>query len=240
MAENNETPFSPLDPLGPEYGGINQPKLDELSYKPFEGDRIKMPEINFSASPVPSFNAITQPQLNVKNTITGIQPNKPGPQKGQSVGDIASALNDYSKAISQANQDKNAYSRIYSYNAGPSGNNFYKRYAAYGQEKFDEVGFTPFRDNEALFNERTTKFNDFTRMMQHSFLPLLGQGFVSGPKSLWKMAQGDFTSGELEDAKLYEVMALIDMARAGRTREVKMAILELSKIIKGEPSPKHN
>jgi hypothetical protein len=44
----------------------------------------------------------------------------------------------------------------------------------------------------------------------------------------------------LEDAKLYEVMALIDMARAGKTREVKMAILELSKIIKGEPSPKHN
>ena len=72
MAENNETPFSPLDPLGPEDGGINQPKLDELSYKPFEGDRIKMPEINFSASPVPSFNAITQPQLNIKNTITGI------------------------------------------------------------------------------------------------------------------------------------------------------------------------
>jgi hypothetical protein len=48
MAENNETPFSPLDPLGPEYGGINDPKLDELSYKPFEGDRINMPEINLS------------------------------------------------------------------------------------------------------------------------------------------------------------------------------------------------
>jgi hypothetical protein len=215
MAENNETPFSPLDPLGPEYGGINQPKLDELSYKPFEGDRIKMPEINFSASPVPSFSAITQPQLNVKNTITGIQPNKPGPQKGQSVSDIASALNDYSKAISQANQDKNAYARIYSYNAGPSGNNFYKRYAAYGQEKFDEVGFTPMRDNEALFNERTTKFNDFTRMMQHSFLPLLGQGFVSGPKSLWKMAQGDFTSGDLEDAKMYEEAAAIGQSTKG-------------------------
>ena len=215
MAENNETPFSPLDPLGPEYGGINQPKLDELSYKPFEGDRIKMPEINFSASPVPSFSAITQPQLNIKNTITGIEPNKPGPQKGQSVGDIASALNDYSKAISQANQDKNTYSRIYSYNAGPSGNNFYKRYAAYGQEKFDEVGFTPLRDNEALFNERTTKFNDFTRMMQHSFLPLLGQGFVSGPKSLWKMAQGDFTSGELEDAKMYEEVAAIGQSTKG-------------------------
>lgn len=215
MAENTETPFSPLDPLGPEFGGINQPKLDELSYRPFEGDRINMPEINFSASPVPSFSSLNQPQLNVKNTITGIKPNKPGPQKGQSAKDIATALNDYGKAISQANQDKNAYARIYSYDAGPSGNNFYKRYAAYGQEKFDEVGFTPLRDNEALFNERTTKFNDFTRMMQHSFLPLLGQGFVSGPKSLWKMAQGDFTSADLEDAKMYEEAAAIGQSTKG-------------------------
>ena len=215
MAENNETPFSPLDPLGPEYGGINDPKLDELSYKPFEGDRINMPEINFSASPVPSFNSLNQPQLNVQNTITGIKPNKPGPQKGQSASDIASALNSYSKAISQANQDQNAYAKIYSYDAGPSGNNFYKRYAAFGQEKFDEIGFTPMRDNEALFNERTTKFDDFSRMMKHSFLPLLGQGFISGPKSLWKMAQGDFTSADLEDAKIYEEAAAIGQSTKG-------------------------
>ena len=43
----------------------------------------------------------------------------------------------------------------------------------------------------------------------------------------------------LEDAKLYEAMALIDMIRAGKTREVKMAMLELRKIISNEPSPKH-
>jgi hypothetical protein len=215
MAENNETPFSPLDSLGPEYGNINPPKLDELSYKPFEGDRIQMPEINFKASPVPNSDSLNIPHLNVHNTVTGIQPNKPGPKKGQSTKDIASALNDYSKAISQANQDKNAYSRIYAYNAGPSGNNFYKRYAAYGQEKFDEIGFSPLRDNESLFNERTTKWNDLTRMMQHSFLPLMWEGFKSGPKSLWKMAQGDFTSADLEDAETYENAAAIGQSTKG-------------------------
>lgn len=215
MAENNETPFSPLDSLGPEYGNINPPKLDELSYKPFEGDRIQMPEINFKASPVPNSDSLNIPHLNVHNTVTGIQPNKPGPKKGQSTKDIASALNDYSKAISQANQDKNAYSRIYAYNAGPSGNNFYKRYAAYGQEKFDEIGFSPLRDNESLFNERTTKWNDFTRMMQHSFLPLMWEGIKSGPKSLWKMAQGDFTSADLEDAETYENAAAIGQSTKG-------------------------
>ncbi len=76
MAENNETPFSPLDSLGPEYGNINPPKLDELSYKPFEGDRIQMPEINFKASPVPNSDSLNIPHLNVHNTVTGIQPNK--------------------------------------------------------------------------------------------------------------------------------------------------------------------
>lgn len=215
MAENNETPFSPLDPIGPEYGGINQPKLDELSYKPFEGDRIKMPEINFKASPVPSVSSLNIPHINIQDNVTGVQPNKPGPQKGQSVKDIASALNDYGKAITAADQDKNAYSRIYSYNAGPSGNNFYKRYTAYGQEKFDEIGFTPLRNNESLFNERTTKFNDFTRMMQHSFIPLLKQGFISGPKSLGKMFKGDFTSGDLEDAEIYENAAAIGQSSKG-------------------------
>ena len=44
----------------------------------------------------------------------------------------------------------------------------------------------------------------------------------------------------LEDSKLYEVMAILDMVRAGKTREVKMAILDLSKIITDEPSPKHH
>ena len=214
MAET-ETPFNPLDSLGPEYGSINPPNADEISYAPFEGDRIKMPEINFSASPIPSFSSLTQPQLNIKNTITGLPPGKPGSKPGQSTNDIASAFIDYSKSLAQANQDKNSYAKIYSYNAGPSGNNFYKRYSAYGQEKFDEIGFSPVRDNEAIFNERTTKWNDFTRMMNHSFVPLVWQGFKSGPKSLWKMAQGDFTSGDLEDAELYEEASAIGQSTKG-------------------------
>ena len=210
-----ETPFNPLDSLGPEYGGINQPNADEISYKPFEGDRIKMPEINFSASPIPSFSSLTQPQLNIKNTITGNPPGKPGSKPGQSTNDIASAFIDYSKSLAQANQDKNSYARMYSYNAGPSGNNFFKRYNAYGQEKFDEIGFSPIRDNEAIFNERTTKWNDYTRMMSHSFMPLAVQGFMSGPKSLWKMAHGDFTSSDLEDAEMYEEASAIGQSTKG-------------------------
>ena len=212
---NTDTPFNPLDSLGPEYGNINAPNADEASYQPFEGDKIKMPEINFPASPTPSFGSLTQPQLNIKNTITGLPPGKPGAKRGQSTNDIASAFIDFSKSLAQANQDKNTYARMYSYNAGPSGNNFYKRYNAYGQKKFDEIGFSPIRDNEAIFNERTTKWNDFTRMMNHSFMPLATQGFKSGPKSLWKMAHGDFTSSDLKDAQLYEEAAGIGQSTKG-------------------------
>ena len=212
---NTDTPFNPLDSLGPEYGNINAPSADEASYQPFEGDRIKMPEINFPASPTPSFGSLTQPQLNIKNTITGLPPGKPGAKRGQSTNDIASAFIDFSKSLAQANQDKNTYARMYSYNAGPSGNNFYKRYNAYGQKKFDEIGFSPIRDNEAIFNERTTKWNDFTRMMNHSFMPLAWQGIKAGPKSLWKMAHGDFTSSDLKDAQLYEEAAGIGQSTKG-------------------------
>lgn len=212
---NTDTPFNPLDSLGPEYGNINAPNADEASYQPFEGDKIKMPEINFPASPTPSFGSLTQPQLNIKNTITGLPPGKPGAKRGQSTNDIASAFIDFSKSLAQANQDKNTYARMYSYNAGPSGNNFYKRYNAYGQKKFDEIGFSPIRDNEAIFNERTTKWNDFTRMMNHSFMPLATQGFKSGPKSLVKMLHGDFTSSDLEDAQLYEEAAAIGQSTKG-------------------------
>jgi hypothetical protein len=212
---NTDTPFNPLDSLGPEYGNINAPSADEASYQPFEGDKIKMPEINFPASPIPSFGSLTQPQLNIKNTITGLPPGKPGAKRGQSTNDIASAFIDFSKSLAQANQDKNTYARMYSYNAGPSGNNFYKRYNAYGQKKFDEIGFSPIRDNEAIFNERTTKWNDFTRMMNHSFMPLAWQGIKAGPKSLWKMAHGDFTSSDLKDAQLYEEAAGIGQSTKG-------------------------
>lgn len=218
-SENNTDNFSPLDSLGPQFGGINRPNLDIQSYKPFEGDRISMPEINFPTSgnylsPIPSFDSIDRPNASIQKNLIGKPPGRTGPKKTPRFEDIQSSLHDYGKSIIQANQDQNQYAKMYSYNAGSSGNSFYKRYAAYGQDKFDEIGFSPLRDNEAVFNERTTGWNDFTRMMQHSFFPLAWQGFKSAPKSLWKMMQGDF-SGDTEDARIYEEAAAIGQSTKG-------------------------
>jgi hypothetical protein len=38
--------FDPLDPLGPEYGRINQPIPDVKGLSAFEGDLIDMPKTN--------------------------------------------------------------------------------------------------------------------------------------------------------------------------------------------------
>jgi len=205
-----ETPIDPLDSLGPQYGGINRPSIDALSLEPFEGDRLQMPEINFPPSALPTQN-MNRPDQAIRSVV-GTRPNTPGKVSKDTY--VPGALAKKANAIVIANQDQNEYSRVYAYDAGPSGNAFYKRYAAYGQEKFDKIGFSPLRDNEALFNSQTTKMDDFTRMMTNSFVPLFTRGFVSGPKSLVKMMQGDF-SADLQDARAYEEAAAIGQSTKG-------------------------
>ena len=217
MADSNEN-FSSLDPLGSGFGKIEQPSLDEQGFSAFEGDRLSSPKINF---PEPRYIPILPPstglvshQENVRRNVVGTAPNTKPAGKSMSPADFAKSLDSYYSAKEQTNQDANEYARIYSYNAGPAGNNFYKRYAAYGEETFNKIGFHPFRDNEAIFNESTSGWQDTKRMMVHSFWPLMKQGFVSGPKSLFKALQGDF-SPDLEDAKMFEEAAAIGNSTKG-------------------------
>ena len=210
MAEETEV-FNPLDSLGPEFGKINRPTLDTQGLAPFEGkmprpQAINFPDVFYPAYPQPKADL---PNREIKDNVVGNAPNAPGPNKNTSSKDFGDSYEAYINSLYQANQDKNVYSKIYSYDAGPSGNAFYKRYAAYGQETFDKVGFHPLKNNEANFNAATTWWNDANRMLTHSFVQLLKNGFWSGPKSLGKMIQGDFTSADLEDARMYEEAAAI-------------------------------
>lgn len=220
MATTNDTPFSSLDPLGPEYGKINAPTLDAKGLAAFEGDKIDTPQINFPEperfTPImPNIGNLDNPTQQIKKNVVGIPPGKQGINKKARYDQLAQSMDAYARNLMKANQDKNQYAKIYSYDAGPSSNSFYKRYNAYGQEKFDEIGFSPLRDNEALFNARTTKWDDFSRMMTNSFVPLFTRGFVSAPKSLGKMLTGDFTGTDLEDAAAYEEAAAIGQSTKG-------------------------
>jgi hypothetical protein len=205
--ENNT---SSLDPLGPEFGKVEGPAINSQSLSPFEGEKLKENTIDFF--PVaPTIGTSTNPNYPIQDAITGHAPFRPSnsnPNKKLSVKEQGQALAADMDMFIKSNQDKNSYAKVNVYNAGPSGNSFYKRYAAYGQKKFDEVGFSPTRDNEAMYNAHTTMGDDFTRMMKNSFMPLLARGFVSGPKSLIKMLQGDF-SADLDDARAYEEAAAI-------------------------------
>ena len=213
--------FNPLDSLGPEYGSINSPILDQAGLSAFEGNVPKTPQIEFPKPEnyYPTLGGVQnldRQNINIRQNLVRTPVNNPSiPKKNVKTSDINAANKAYLDNFFQANQDKNAYGKIYSYNSGPDGNAFYKRYAAYGQEKFDEVGFSPIRDNEANFNSRTTRWDDFSRMMTHSFVPLLTSGFTSGPRSLIAMATGDFTSADLEDARLYEEAAAIGQSSKG-------------------------
>ena len=203
MAEDL-TGFSPLDALGPEFGGINRPNINEVSLKPFEGDRIVEPRINF---PVPNF---TNPNINVRKQVV----TRPSGQK-LDIKNQRQAITDYVKSINQANQSRNQYAKIYSYDAGPDGNAFYKRYMAYGQETFDKIGFSPLRDNEANFNAYTSNWQGAKAMMSQSFMPMLTKGFISAPRDMMKMVSGDFSGTNLADAREYEELAAVGYSSKG-------------------------
>lgn len=213
-------PFNALDPLGPEFGRINPPVNDAKGLAPFEGNLLKNPKNNFPrpekyfSTHIPT-EKVNLPNRSIEQNVVKTNSVNPSIPKNPNNPNKKLATSAYLDSFFQANQDKNNYGKIYSYNAGPDGNAFYKRYAGYGQEKFDSIGFSPLRDNEANFNARTTRMDDFSRMMSHSFFPLLYNGFTAGPKSLVKMMKGDFTSSDLEEARKYEEAAAIGQSNKG-------------------------
>ena len=111
-------------------------------------------------------------------------------------------------------QTKNQQIKPYTYNAGKDSHAFYDRYHAFGQKTFDEIGFSPFKNNDAAFNAQTSWLDRTQRSVVHGFAPLFATGFVSGPKSLGRMLQGDF-SDDPEDAAKYARAAAIAQDTSG-------------------------
>ena len=175
MAEetNDDKYFSPLDSLGPSYGGINRPTLDAKGFTPFEGAApLSLPEINFPVIPVvPSFNKLTNTQNFVRENVVG-SPSKKAPNKNTNPLDFVRGLQARNEALANTNRDENEYVKIFSYDASPNGGNFYKRYKAFGDETFHKLGFHPLLDNEGIYNANTTGWQQAARMINHSFVPL--------------------------------------------------------------------
>jgi len=113
------------------------------------------------APPTPNIipNDVDINQNLVGNENTGPNPGAKDVQGGTM--DFVSATN---SAMGQADvwaKDKYKYGRTYSYGAGYKNMNF-DRY--YEHPKFKDLGFSPYRDNEAAYNEKATWTDDFRRM----------------------------------------------------------------------------
>ena len=210
---NNEEGFNPLDTLGPAVGSINSLNPDAKNYTPFEGDPIDFGKANPPALENPLVpKGLVNQSKNVKKYIVGTPPKKGGiayNSRGIDPKQKVSLIKNYLTSLSKSHAQKGSTAKLYSYNAGSSGNAHFKRYYAYGAKTFDKIGFNPMKDNESTFNENTSVWQDFGRQLTHSFVPLFTRGFVAGPKSLLKMIHGDFTSGDLDDAREYEEAAAI-------------------------------
>jgi hypothetical protein len=210
--KSNLSFFNPTEPLGPK-GPIDLPSTNPLNLQPFEGrPALQDPKINFPTRPV----APTISPMEIKEDLIG-SPGKPSAVKKGTISPQQKLTANQQKiflAMSGLLDSPTPKTGVFAYDGSSKSNAFYKRYHAYGQETFDKIGFHPLIDNEAIFNSGTSKWNDFTRMMGHSFLPLFGRGFVAGPKSLMRAVQGDFGS-DPADARAYAEAAAIGQSNKG-------------------------
>jgi len=214
-----EEGFDPLNSLSAGYGSIDSPNLDAKSLSAFEGDNIQFDKPNPPSLPKPPKilmplmpKGLHSPVASVRKTIVGKTPGRQGANtRGLSIQEKAANYRNYISGVSSTVQKKN-YGKIYSYDAGPKSNAFFKKYYSYGADTYKKIGFNPMVDNEANWNENTSGWQNFKHMLTESFVPLFTRGFVSGPKSLAKILDGDFTSGDLEDARIYEEASAIGMS----------------------------
>lgn len=199
MAE--ETPISPLDNLGDPNAGINPRGNDPIDFEVFRGEGLSDPKTFFPVTPPPQ---ITRKQTSIRQSAVGkypsLPPSNPQSKDKPSSEQFGQAFGQMLLAQADTKPKGDQFAKIYSYNESPNGDAFYDRYAYHS--KFDELGFHPMRDNESLYNDQSNWGHDVLRMSK-AFVPLYAGGIISGPKSLVRMAQGDF-SEDPEHAEDYE------------------------------------
>ena len=189
------------------FSNIGSELPSEENIQPWSGEGLSEdPVINF---PAPS----SLPGVEVRENVIGspLFPNMDVIPKQHSAVDYILT----SQRALDSDIKKNNYGQIYTFDSGPDGSSFYDRYRAFGEEKFAEVGFSPFRNNEANFNANTTWWDRSKRMLNHSLPVLFKRGFIDGPKSLALMISGNFRGADLEDAEEYERAAAIGMDSTG-------------------------
>ena len=121
--------------------------------------------------------------ISINQQVQGDYKTGPNPGAKKSEIDKSGGTMDYIKAVANQMHDESStkdrfkYARTYSYGAGYKNMNF-ERY--YKHPKFAQLGFSPYRDNEAHYNENSSWWDDFNRMRGE-----WGGLAWSGAKSVW-------------------------------------------------------
>jgi hypothetical protein len=89
----------------------------------------------------------------------------------------------------------------------------YLRY--YNTSKYQKLGFNPYRDNEEIYNQNMTRWDEVKRSMPQ-FLKLAWTGVKSGFRSWGDVFSGEFTSSDLKSAReMQEAMAVGSSGKGG-------------------------
>lgn len=190
MAEETNTPEN----INPDL--LKQGTTNLNDFLPFNGEKLNMSDDVFNYKPIVPNLVVNQ--LPIREHVTGYPHDLSNPVMTGTAQDFSNYLNNSLKKY----QNNKSYIRPHAYDASSQGAHK-ARYKAYGQATYDRIGFNPEINNELMYNAKTTHLDDTLRMFQHSAIPLLLKGAISGPKSYWQMAHGNF-GADTEEAQDYE------------------------------------
>jgi hypothetical protein len=211
MAEETNVPQDSVDKLTEKSEFIGPAQIGVNEYKPIQAPTF---DLNKIAAPVKA--DISNPTLRIKDGVTGSAPYHPNPVRSGKSPKYSGldAFMKETKAALVANQDKNAYNKLYSYDSSPKGAHK-ARYKAYGQATYDKIGFSPEIDNETWFNANTTMYDDWKRMATHAAWPMLKLGFMSPIHSYGKLFGQADIGQDLAEARDYEEYNAIGYSTKG-------------------------
>lgn len=95
--------------------------------------------------------------------------------------------------------------------SGDMDNNLFERYHSSG-EVYDKLGFSPYRNNEELYNKNMTLGNEFVRAAKQ-WDDLVGVGFMSGIRS-WETIFTDPLAPDMQGAK--DMKHIMDVGSSGK------------------------
>lgn len=136
-------------------------------------------------------------------------------QRVASADDVGKAAAGRMKNLFDNSHDPNAYGKMYTFDNSPGSGSFKARYSGYGEEIYNKLGFDPTADTESWYNQNTSQYDDWKRMMTHAAWPMIKLGFMSPINSYAKMLGHGDVGANVQEAKDYEYFNAIGNSTKG-------------------------